>query len=337
MQVVVNLVNGALIGIANIIPGVSGGTLALMLGIYQRTINALGRIDGALIKDALAVLTCRKGTWRKFWRHVAEADLWFLAWLGLGAVGAIVVTSRFMEWLLDKHYQIAFGFFGGLVLASVWFPWRYLTRRSWRELVSALLAVVLTVGLSLSVSAEDKREKAERKLAMEQVQEQTAVGEAVAPPVEVTRYLFIFVAAVLAISAMVLPGVSGSFILLLLGVYFEILTAINDRDLVVLAIFMAGVVGGLLFFSRFMGFLLKRYFNLTMAFMIGLMFGSLYELWPFKASEVIGGERVFLENVAPGPTVGVMMAAVVAAVIGFLLVAGFAWLGRNDAKSFAHA
>jgi len=340
MDAIVAVFKGVLIGIANIIPGVSGGTLALMLGIYKRVIDALAHVNSEFLRKALAMVFFRRGGWRAFWTYAAEADLFFLGWLGAGAAGAILLASRLMAWLLETHHAASYAFFFGLVLCSIVFPWRCLTRRTWRELLALLLAAVLTVGLSLAVSDAEKIEKAERKLAIAEakaVAGESAAGDAVPDGRDYGRLGFIFLAAVLAISAMVLPGVSGSFILLLLGVYFDVLGAINNRDIVVLGVFALGAGVGLLAFSRLMGLLLARCFNVTMAFMTGLMRGSLYELWPFKRVAQVGDETLYLSPVRQWSGTGEGIAALVALIAGAAIVIGFAVAGRGREQEDWHS
>jgi len=141
--------------------------------------------------------------------------------------------------------------------------------------------------------------------------------------------LYIFICGILAISAMILPGVSGSFLLILLGVYFEILKAINLLDLPVLATFTVGCILGLLVFVRFLQFIMNKYYSGTIAFLIGLMLGSLWNVWPFKYSKVIGEKRVFLENYLPSSVDMNLIITICSAIVAGLLVA---ILIRVDAK-----
>lgn len=337
MNVIVTLVKGMLIGIANIIPGVSGGTLALMLGIYKRVIDAIGHVNMVLFRKVLAVLCFKRGAWREFWAYVRDADLFFLGWLGAGAVSAILLSSHLMEWLLKEHHAASYAFFLGLVFCSIIFPWRYLTRHSWREVVAMVLAAVLTVGLSLALTDSEKIAKAERKQAIKESKAVAGVeiaGAAESREVDVGRLAVIFFAAILAISAMVLPGISGSFVLLLIGVYFDILSAINNLDFIVIGVFALGALSGLVAFSRLMGALLDRFFNITMAFMVGLMAGSLYELWPFKRMAQVGGETLYLSAVWRGVSVNEELVALAAFAAGCVIVIGFAVAGRGREQSW---
>ena len=326
------VLQGGVIGIANIIPGVSGGTLALMLGIYQRTIDAVCSVNLALLGKVVALRKGKAG-WDDLWQYAKEQGLVFLAWLGAGALLAIVLFARVMGWVLENHLGPAYAFFGGLVLASIVFPWRCLTRRSWRELLAGLLACMLVVGMSFGVTDQDRLEKVERKQLLAQDGE---AGVEQGAGVDAARMLLIFMAGVLAVSAMVLPGISGSFILLLMGVYFDILAAINQRELLVLLLFVAGIGVGLLVFTRFISKLLTRAFNVTMAFMIGLMVGSLYELWPFKGRAMVGDEVVVLGNTLQEISRGQWGTAFVAFVAGVAIVLGFAVVGgKGTVKSLS--
>lgn len=327
------VVKGGLIGVANVIPGVSGGTLALMLGIYQRTINAICGLNIQLIRKLLMLPLKGKAGFSDLWRYAVEHDLFFLGWLAGGALVGIVLFARIMGWLLEVYQEPASAFFLGLVLASIIFPWRYLTRHSWREVCAFALACALAVGLSMGVSEEDRMQRALRsQVAAEARAEDPSLME---QRLDVAHLVVIFGAGVLALSAMVLPGVSGSFILLLLGVYADVLAAVNQRELLVLGVFLIGGVVGLLLFTRVIGFLLARIFNLTMAFMIGLMVGSLYELWPFKRTAEVGEELVVLGNRLQGIGLGEAALALLAALIGMGIVFASARMGGKWQDGFA--
>ncbi len=314
---------GILIGLANIIPGVSGGTLALILGIYDRLINALHNINVDTVKACFGLLRMTAESRESFKREWKSFDGTFLMVLGLGAVVAIVTLARLMDFLLREHLAPSYAFFFGLVVLSMVFPYRILKRKSWKEALAFLLAAVMTVSLSFAVSNESKIEKAEAKLKIEQA-EKFSVGLDVEQGHSVISFenpgtmklIGIFFAATLAISAMVLPGISGSFVLLLLGVYFDILAAINERQVIVLAVFALGAVTGLLGFARVMNVLLKRWYSTTMAFMIGLMAGSLWALWPFKRVMHIGDEIVYLNNIMPGSALVEWLPSLVAMLVG---------------------
>ena len=328
----ITFLKGFLIGLANIIPGVSGGTLALILGIYKRVIDALHNIGLPLVGAVFAALTLRKDAWRRLGAELQRIDAVFLGVLGLGAVAAVAATSRLMEYLLEHQHAPAYAFFFGLVLASMMFPYRYLRRRSVRELIGFALAAVLTVSLTFMVDEEEQIAKVRAKQDIERLEAGDA-GEGGVVRLErpdAARLGFIGLSAALAISAMVLPGISGSFVLLLLGVYFDVLQAVNDRQVIVLGVFCIGILGGLLIFSRIMSFLLSRLYNVTMAFMIGLMAGSLWVLWPFKRVVAVGTEKVYLGNVWPAALGAPELIAVGAGILGAGIVLASYLVGRRQ-------
>lgn len=324
------ILKGFLIGLANIIPGVSGGTLALILGIYKRVIAALHNVGLPLVRALISAALFRKGSVSVLATELKRIDAGFLGLLGFGAVIAILATSRLMAYLLDRHYAPSYAFFWGLVLASIIFPYKYLKRHSVRELVSFLLAAVLTVSLTFSVDETDRIEKARAKQVVEEVDNGGgAESSAVLSHPGAARLGYILLSAALAISAMVLPGISGSFVLLLLGVYFDVLAAINDRQVIVLAVFCLGLGGGLLVFSRIMNVLLEKFYDVTMAFMIGLMAGSLYVLWPFKRVVVVGAEKVYLGNIMPEAFGRAELVSLAAGLGGVGIVLVFYLVGRK--------
>jgi putative membrane protein len=323
---------GILIGLANIIPGVSGGTLALVLGIYGRLIKALGAVDTRFALAGIKLLTGRRSAREEFVAEWKRTDMTFLCVLGLGAVAAILATARLMDYLLRQHHAAAYAFFVGVVLVSIVFPARCLTRRSWREVACFLLAAGLTIALPHMVSETRQIEKAERKAALEAAQapaEAPVRGLISLDAPSPLRLLAVFFSAALAISAMILPGISGSFVLLLLGVYFDLLLAINERQVIFLAVFCLGLLVGLMGFARIMAWLLDRAYNGTMAFMIGLMTGSLYILWPFKKTVTVAGEVLYLGNIVPSTWGGAEWVALCAFAVGCALVGGFALLPRK--------
>ena len=281
-------VNGFLIGIANIIPGMSGGTLALVLGIYERLITALRNIGTPTVKRLLSIFTFRKKAFSDFQDELRRIDFNFLFILGIGAVAAVLLSSKLIDYLLKSHHDATYGFFFGLVLTSILIPFRMLKGFSWRELL------VLLVAVALIVFTEELKKSAAGATSESSEGLEVSIG---------TLAIF-FGCGALAISAMILPGVSGSFLLLAFGVYFPLVTAIKNfmedvptlfkgdisplilNNGLILAIFALGCLFGLLAFTRLLNFLLARFRNLTIAFLIGLMVGSLYSLWPFREKDI---------------------------------------------------
>ncbi len=325
---------GIVIGIANIIPGVSGGTMALVLGIYKRTISAVRNVDLMFIRNGINLLLGRDGAWATFKQELERVDTWFLVRLAIGVLVALVATSHLMEYLLEHHHAPSFAFFMGLVLFSMAVPYRYLKRKSWREGVAFILAAILTISLSFVVPEQDKIDRVAKKIEMKQAKaaaetEQEERGFISFATPSVGMALWIFLAAGLAVSAMVLPGISGSFVLLLLGIYFDILQAVNQREIITLGIFLLGVAFGLLVFVRIMHVLLNRFYNVTMAFMIGLMVGSLYELWPFKKLVTVHGEQIFLGPQWPASFSQEVTSAIATFIMGAAIVCIFMFLDRK--------
>lgn len=278
----VDAVRGALIGVAEVVPGVSGGTIALVVGVYATLINSLGHVVDAA-RALFADVPRGRGT------GAARSELSKVAWdvtvpLGLGMVLAVVVAAQVLEPLLETYPERSRAVFAGLILASVTVPvgmiWRSARGRHVAlGAVAAIAAFVLT-GLPASGAAS--------------------------PSLPVVA-----LAASVAICALVLPGVSGSFFLLTVGIYQPTISAVNDRDLPYLATFAVGALAGLGLFVKILQWLLEHRHTATLAVMAGLMVGSLRALWPWQ-----GPDRQIL---APSGEVGLM---VLLAVVGALVVLG---------------
>jgi len=236
---------GAAMGTADLVPGVSGGTVALITGIYPRLLGAVTSVDAAAIRLLF------QGQLSGLWRHVDGA---FLLPLMLGIASAIFGLAGTLKVLLETHPLFVWSFFCGLVLVSSLSLIRTeITRLTPTIVTMALLGVVAMLVLGL--------------------------GPGVSFPQHVAGF---FVAGLFGICAMILPGISGSFILLLLGMYGPIITAVADREAVPLLIFAAGCGVGLLSFSRFLSFVLSRARSATLALLVGFLLGSLVILWPWQ-------------------------------------------------------
>jgi putative membrane protein len=308
---VLTVLKGCVIGAANIIPGVSGGTMALVMGIYKRLMDALHNIDLKTIKATFRLVLFRKGSRKEFRSELRRMDFTFLLLLFIGILIAVFSTTRLLRTMLENHHAATYGFFFGLILISVIIPYRYLKRRSAAEIVCVVVAAALAVALSYGVTDRQKLRQAEVEAAKAELTAQEAEDAGVGDREEsflpklsfempsAGKLLWMFVCAAIAVSAMILPGISGSFILLLLGVFFDLLAAVDELQVVTLAVFALGCVVGLLTFVRLMSWLLKRFYNQTVAFMIGLMIGSLWTLWPFKHVAVVAGKEVYLGNSLP--------------------------------------
>jgi putative membrane protein len=288
------VLKGVLVGIANIIPGVSGGTFALVLGIYDRLLFALKSIGANTVKASLRLLTGPHLPERRqaFLEEMKRIDLWFLIRLGVGAMVAIFGCSFAVDWLLVNQPALTLAFFVGLILPSIAVPWRMMEKRSPAALVWIVPGIALTVGVALAFSGDHEGSK---------------------------NPLLVFVSGVAAISAMILPGISGSFVLLVIGQYRNVLGAIQglqrgavagkiDTDAVLyLTMLAVGCVVGLLVFARVLAWVLQKYRAATLAFLIGLVIGSFWVMWPFKDFEAgatvtgRGGEAKTEVRIATAP------------------------------------
>jgi len=260
------LVKGFLIGIANIIPGVSGGTFALILGIFDRLVNSLKSFDLDLVKTVLAAVRrpFSSRSRQKLLNEWKRTDAAFLLCIGGGAVLSLIACAWLIDFLLSEHPSVTLAFFIGLIIPSIAVPYRMMSRKTFLNLMWIIPGAALTVWVS-----------------------RCDVGGAAGDP----EPQIIVLGGVLAISAMILPGVSGSFCLLVLGLYqptirhIKEITNLEQSSLIFLALLGLGCIAGLILFSRLMAWLLKKHRSRTLAFLIGLIIGSLWILWPIKDFE----------------------------------------------------
>ena len=300
MKIIIDLIKGGIIGVANIIPGVSGGTMALVLGIYERIIEAIHNISLKTFTSFLKVFTFSKKARDDFREEMKKIDGFFLFIMGVGALGAIFSLATLMKYLLNDVHDPTYGFFFGLVLASVVVPYKMIKKKSITVLLCALLAVGAIVASSIAVSDEEKIHSAEQRCELRQQQNETAANvPAAVAGYSLKRVGYIFFLGAVTISTMILPGVSGSLLLLMLGGYYDTINALSNLDIIYILIFGAGCGFGLILFSRFLNFLLKKFHDQTMGFLLGLVLGSLWIIWPFKNSVVICEKVVDLSNTLP--------------------------------------
>ncbi len=325
---------GVCLGAANIIPGVSGGTFLLIFGIYDRVFSILANINKTNVLSFLKLIRSllsrseKSLAIRDLLNFLNRNDFIFLFKLMAGAGVAIVSLSSLMEYLMMHHFCVTYGLFFGLILISIVIPLRLIKQKSSSLLIFGLLGVAATVYVTVTVNPYEKvRMKSERYEAqyfksmgsgLDNLEETTGYPKY---PGKYTfhEYLYAFVCGAVAISAMVLPGISGSLVLILMGDYFEVVSAISElaaldmEALFFLIWFSFGIVLGGLLFARLVSAVLKRYHDPTMAFLTGLVVGSLYALWPFKKSVImarqfIKGDAgiVMLENVKVYTNVNVL-------------------------------
>ncbi len=279
---------GFCMGSADIIPGVSGGTMALILGIYERLLKAIHSFDVAWLR-ALLRLDLRAA--------LARNDLLFLAPLGLGIIAAILFFTRIvpLPGLILTHPELVYGLFFGLIAASVVVLMRQVTNFGVKQLLVAGIGVAVGYLVVTLVPVETPSEP-----------------------------WFIFLCGFIAISAMLLPGISGSFILLILGQYAYIINALGTFDVVVIATFGAGAVAGLVVFSRTIVWLLKHYHQTTLLLIKGILIGSLWIIWPFqeRVYETVRGKEklVAASPVLPDAVNGTVITSLALMVAGFVLV-----------------
>ncbi|CDA76672.1 uncharacterized protein BN697_00236 [Bacteroides sp. CAG:530] len=269
-------VKGMCMGAADVVPGVSGGTIAFITGIYDELINSIKSINAASLKMFFT------GKWGEFWKMINGKFLLFL----LAGIGISVFSlAKIITWLLVAYPVLVWSFFFGLVLASTWFVGKDVKERNWKTGLGFLLGAALAFYITVATPAETP-----------------------------SHFLFIFLCGAIAICAMILPGISGSFILVLLGKYFFIMEAVKTLDLKVMAIFGIGACVGITSFSRLLSYALSHMRNITLAVLSGFMLGSLNKVWPWK--ETIEGVE---QNVAPNAFV---WQAVCLALLGFVMVYG---------------
>ncbi len=254
-SLIANLLKGIAMGAANVIPGVSGGTIALITGIFERLINALKSID---IK---AVRLLLKGKFRDFAEYI---DLYFLIALFIGVGIAIISLARLFKFLFENYPVYIWAFFFGLVLASVVYVAKSVNK--W----SSSVAISFIVGTAIALTITFLK-----------------------PGTENSGFVYLLLCGVVSICSMILPGLSGSFVLLLMGNYKLVMVdAVNDMNIAVLMPVAVGAVVGLILFSHFLSWLLKNYHNQTIATLSGFILGSLGILWPWKeAIKQMFGEK----------------------------------------------
>ena len=234
---------GIFMGIAEIIPGVSGGTIAFITGIYEELIDSLNSINTNSLKLIL------KFKFSLFWKEVNGS---FLITLIFGMMTSILILSRFIVYLLDEHPFKIWGFFFGLIIAS--------GILIFYQIQKIRIAVLLSFIIGLTIASY---------IALQ------------APSITPNTNFFIFLSGAIAISAMILPGISGSFILVFLSKYEFILKALNSFDTAVISVFLAGCIVGLVTFSRVFSYLFKKYSDVVVSALIGFLGGSLFKIWPF--------------------------------------------------------
>ncbi|MBS1352043.1 MAG: DUF368 domain-containing protein [Coprobacter sp.] len=279
------VLKGMGMGAADVVPGVSGGTIAFIVGIYDELIDSIKSINMHSLKLLFT------GQITAFWKAI-NAN--FLLSLLFGIAVSILSLAKLMTYLLVNEPVLVWSFFFGLVLASTWFVSKDIKERNWKTILGFIAGAVIAYYITIATPAETS-----------------------------TSLLFIFLCGAIAICAMILPGISGSFILVLLGKYFYIMEAVNKLDLIVLGVFAFGALLGITSFSRVLSYALKHFRNITLSVLTGFMLGSLNKVWPWKEvvetyTDTHGEVKPLVENnILPNEY---LVEGIILMVIGFALV-----------------
>ena len=308
-QIFLTIINGLAMGVVDLIPGISGGTLALITGIYGRLINALKSFD---LKAVKLVFT------GNILDSIKYVDAGFLLCLGLGIIVSIFSFARTVDYMLDNQPVLLFSFFTGVIAASSVVIIRKIDGWPIRNYFSIVFGVIVALLL-------------------------TGLNEYTTP----NTSIYVFFAGIIGGSSMLLPGISGSFILLLLGKYSYMINAVKEFDLTVLFVFGFGYFVGVLSFSKLLSWVLKRHFEVSLLFLTGLMLGSFNKIWPWRvvgkddggadddlySRSVLPWEYENLSNSDPQIIISVLVI-----ISGFALVILMHWIASkySSSKSLAY-
>ncbi len=297
---------GIAMGAADVVPGVSGGTIAFVSGIYDELLRSI-----ASVPIALGLLL--RGRIVEAWK---AANATFLLVLLLGIMTSVLSLARLITYLLAEQPIPVWSFFFGLILVSTHLVVREIQRWNWTRVISLLLGVAFAYWITVAAPLQWGHDP-----------------------------LSLFLAGAIAICAMILPGISGSFLLVLMGLYSFVLGAVKSLDITVLLIFASGCLVGIVSFAGFLRWLLARWRDLTLAFLTGLMVGSLNKIWPWKETlswrtDSHGAQVPVLQNnlwperfaEVSGQDPQVLL-AIVLAVAGIVLVLGLEWLASRSLQS----
>jgi putative membrane protein len=302
-QALLLYLKGMAMGAADSVPGVSGGTIAFISGIYDELLASIQAFDLSLP----GMLLQKKG-FRRAWQHVNGT---FLLVLGGGILTSLVLFAGLVGQMLETRYSYLMCFFTGLITASIYYVGRHVRTWTAREVLLLVSGAALSILLSV-----------------------------ITPFAGLDNALYFFCCGAVAICAMILPGISGAFILLLLGAYTPVLAAVHNLDFGILAVFISGCACGLLCFTRFLTWMLRAHRMPTLATLLGVLAGSLYTLWPWRppAGTVSDpGQDTMLTDVLTGAPLTLWLCVALAA-FGFLLVFTLEHLGsKSKGKSNSSA
>ncbi|MBO5854135.1 MAG: DUF368 domain-containing protein [Bacteroidales bacterium] len=244
-QYIANFFKGLGVGSANVIPGVSGGTIALITGIFERLINALKSCNLTAIKLFFT------GKFKEFAKHI---DLWFLISVGSGVLVAILSIARLFEFLFAEYPIYLWSFFFGMILVSIYYVGITIERFNWKVILSFIIGTAFALFIAFGTPAKEN-----------------------------SNFVYLLICGAVATCSMILPGLSGSFVLVLMGNYQLIMIdAVNDLNLSILLPVAVGGVVGLLAFSHLLSWIFKNYRDITIAVLTGFILGSMPIIWPWK-------------------------------------------------------
>jgi putative membrane protein len=255
-EYLVYILKGMAVGLANIIPGVSGGTIALITGIFERLINSIKSFGVGSLNLLL------KGRFKEF---ANKTDLYFLVALFTGVIVAIVLLAKIFDFLFNQYPVFIWSFFFGLILASVYFVGKTIEKWNLSVIISFIIGTIAAVMFTFLTPASENN-----------------------------NFFYLIICGVVAVCSMILPGLSGSFVLILMGNYQLVaIDAINNRDVDIIIPVLIGAVGGLIAFSHILSWVFKRFKDQTIAVLTGFILGSLGIIWPWKTPiEELFGEKI---------------------------------------------
>ncbi len=248
-SIFIQIIKGAIMGAANVIPGVSGGTMALVMGIYERLINSINHLNFNTLKKIFIT--------RDFKSFAKNTDLFFLISITVGIFVSIFSLSILLEFLFETHKILVLSYFFGLIFASVFFVGKTIKKYSPLSIFLFLIGFLIAGGMVF-----------------------------ISPSSSNSSFLFLIISGAIAMCSMILPGLSGSFVLLLLGNYELIICAINDLNFSILVPFGIGALSGIILFAKLLQFIFKKFRNNTISLLTGFIFGSLIVLWPWKLDNI---------------------------------------------------
>lgn len=297
------ILRGCAMGAADVVPGVSGGTIAFITGIYEELIDSIKGIDLQAVKLLL------KLKFADFWKKINGS---FLLSVVLGIAISIFSLAKLMTWLLEHHPIYIWSFFFGLIIASSVLVAKEIKQWNIFTVIALITGACAAYTITVMTPAETP-----------------------------DTWWFIILSGAIAICAMILPGISGAFILLLLGKYSYILGAVSSLNIGVILLFIVGAIAGIISFSHLLSWLLKNYHTLTVSLLTGFMVGSLNKVWPWKETiqtyiDSHGVEKALVEtNISPlrfgelTQTDPLLWQAILMCVVGFLLIWGIEAIGRR--------